>query len=75
MEYIELRGGACDDCTIAIANNDYSGMDDTQETATKAGIERIRKYLIIGDELGFEHSRCAVCNGLPGDRHQVGYLE
>jgi len=75
MEYFELNNGACDDCTIAIANDDYSGISDVQEAATREGIERIGKHLVIGDERGFEHNRCAVCGGLPGNRHQVGYLE
>jgi hypothetical protein len=74
MEYIELNGGACSDCTIAIANSDYSGMDDAQEQATRAGIEAIGQYLIVGDEMGFCHDRCVICGGLAGDRHKVGYL-
>ncbi len=28
MEYIELNGGACDDCVQAIANDDYGGTDE-----------------------------------------------
>lgn len=75
MEYIELNGRACDDCTIAIANDDYSGMNMEQVLATSAGLMRLNKNLVIGDELGFEHSKCAVCGGLAGNRHQVGYLE
>jgi hypothetical protein len=50
-------------------------MSDEQETKTREGIARINKHLVIGEELGFVHSRCAVCNGLAGHRHQVGYLE
>jgi hypothetical protein len=75
MEYIELTGGACDDCVIAIANDDYSGMDDKQELATRRGIERINEHLIVGDEQGFSWRSCAVCKGLAGNRHAVGFLK
>jgi hypothetical protein len=75
VEYVELRSGACEDCAVAIAIADYSGMSVEQAAKTRAGIARINKHLVIGEELGFAHSRCAVCNGLPGHRHQVGYLE
>jgi hypothetical protein len=74
LEHIELCGGACDDCTVALANNDYSGMDDAQEAATRAGIARIGQHLIVGEDCGFSHDRCAVCGGLAGNRHDVGYL-
>ncbi len=72
--YVDL-GGACDDCVIAIANDDYTGMDDETEARVRKGLERIGEWLVVGDELGFEHSRCAVCGDLPGNRHQVGYLK
>lgn len=75
VEYIEL-GGVCDDCVTAIVNDDYSGMDDEQEALTRAGIERIGHYLVVGEELGFSHHDCTVCgSGLGGNRHEVGYLE
>lgn len=74
MEYIE-HGSACDDCVSAIANDDYSGMDDTQEQATKEGLERIGKWLVVCEEIGFTHSRCDVCDGFAGNRHVIGYLE
>lgn len=74
MEYIEL-GGACGNCVIAIANDDYSGMSDAEETETRAGLERIGQYLVVGDETGFSWRACVVCHGLAGDRHEVGYLE
>jgi hypothetical protein len=73
MEYIEV-GLCCQDCTMAIANDDYTGMSDEQEAATRAGIERIGEYLIVGEEYGFSWQRCDVCDGLAGDRHEVGYL-
>lgn len=74
LEYIELRGGACDACVQAIANDDYSGMSDEEEAQVRAGLARVGEWLIVGDELGFCHDRCAVCGSFPGDRHEVGYL-
>lgn len=75
MEYIELNGGACDDCVQAIANDDYSGMSDEVEAQVRAGLEHIGKWLVIGEETGFDWRACAVCGGLAGNRHEVGYLE
>lgn len=74
MESIDA-GLACDDCVIAIANDDYSGMDDKQEKATKDGIDRLGKWLIVGEEYGFSWRRCDVCDGLAGNRHEISYLE
>jgi hypothetical protein len=73
MEYIEL-GECCNDCTIAIANDDYSGMDTAQEERTRQGIEAVGEYLIVGEECGFSWNACDVCGGLAGDRNKVGYL-
>lgn len=65
----------CEDCLIAIANDDYSGMSEDQEKATREGIEYLTKeygYLIPdGAEYGFSHRRCECCDGLPGDRYRV----
>jgi len=75
MEYIEV-GGACINCVIAIANDDYTGVSDELETAIKAGLERIGQWLIVGEETGFSWSRCVVCNwDFGGHRHAVGYLQ
>ncbi len=80
MEYIELNGGACDDCVQAIANDDYGGMTDEVEAAVRAGLRRIEESgtgatgLVVGVEMGFSWRPCAVCGGLAGDRHEVGYL-
>lgn len=71
--YVDL-GGACDDCVVAIANDDYSGMDDETEARVRAGLQRIGQWLIVGKETGFSHKSCVVCGGLAGDRHDVGYL-
>lgn len=68
---------ACTDCTIAIANDDYTGMDDSTEQRVRAGIARlsVRGYPVIGDELGFSWQGCDVCqNGLGGDKHEVSLL-
>ena len=73
LNYVE-HGSCCDDCTIAIANDDYTGMDDATEALVRDGIKRIGKYLIVGDEQGFSHRSCDVCGQLPGNRHEVGYL-
>src|SRR4051812_23875003 len=74
MTYIKLNGGACSDCIQAIANDDYSGIDDATEALVRRGIERIGQHLIVGEEQGFSWMPCAVCGGLAGDRHEVGYL-
>lgn len=74
MEYVNV-GGACDDCTIAIANGDYTGMDESQAQQTRAGMARVGRSLIVGDELGFRRSGCSVCRReLAGNKHEVGYL-
>ena len=73
MEFYEL-GTCCDDCVQAIANDDYTGMDDAREQEVRAGLERIGEYLIVGDEYGFSWRRCDVCDGLAGNRHDIGYL-
>ncbi len=78
-EEVVLRGGACEDCRQGIANDDYTGSSDKQAKATRAGIWRYAQHghhLVIGDEfLDFQTDRCAVCDGLPGDRWKVSYLK
>lgn len=74
MEYVEL-GRACVSCYIAIANDDYSGMDESQAQQTRQGLKRIGHSLIPGHELGFSWSTCCVClRHSGGDRCEVGYL-
>lgn len=68
---------ACIDCTIAIANDDYSGMDDTTEARVRAGLARLAKrgYPVIGDEYGFTWHGCDCCHdGLGGDKHEFALL-
>lgn len=74
MEYVEL-GRACDDCVIAIANDDYTGMSDERAAEVSFAIASINEYLIIGDDLGFCWQGCDVCGGLAGNMHEVGYLK
>ena len=74
FEYLELAGGACNDCTGAIAG-DSSGIEIDRREATAAGIKRIGHDLVIGDEIGFSWAPCGVCRSwLGGNRHAVGYL-
>lgn len=53
---------ACDNCAIAITNDDYTGMDDEEEEATREGIEELSKegYLVVGDEIGFSNDECDI---------------
>ena len=78
MEYIELIGGACQDCVQAIANDDYTGMSDKTEAHVRSSIAHVQDkagaHLVIGHEQGFSWRPCAVCGSLAGDRHAVGYL-
>ncbi len=78
MEYIELNGGACDDCVQAIANDDYTGMSDETAAHVRSGIDYVcgkaGACLVIGEERGFDWRSCTVCGALAGNRHQVGYL-
>ena len=41
QEYVEI-GQCCDDCAIAIANDDYTGMSEKQEDATREGTQTHR---------------------------------
>lgn len=68
---------ACGDCTIAIANGDFSGMDDETKAKVKAGLERLSKrgYPVIGKEYGFTWRGCDCClNGLGGNKHTFALL-
>lgn len=65
----------CGDCLSALANGDYSGMDDAQAKASEDGLAALEKeyrHLIAdGADYGFSHHRCECCDGLPGDRYRV----
>jgi hypothetical protein len=69
---IEAYGTACDDCVIAIANDDYTGMDDQRATEVASALEAIGRYLIVGDELGCMAGGCDVCGWMGyGNMHIV----
>jgi hypothetical protein len=75
--YVDV-GLCCDTCVQGIANDDYSGCSDDEESATRAGIwqhHEVGHYLIVGDEQGFSWQACDICGALAGDRHKVGYME
>lgn len=76
MQYIDL-GACCDDCYIAIANDDYSGISDERKNVVARAIwsyHAFDKHLIVGDDLGFSWQWCDICDGLAGNRHAVGYF-
>lgn len=67
----------CIDCTIAIANDDYSGIDDATEAKIRAGIERLSAkhgWLVIGDALGFTPNLCDCCGQGAGEKHACNAL-
>lgn len=76
-------GYCCNDCTIAVANDDYSGVDyylsglqaDARKEAIRSGIANADGHLVIGDPIGFMHGGCDVCGSrLSGERHAVSML-
>lgn len=71
-QFRELR--ACEDCLIAIANADFTGLDDARAEEVQAGMER-RNWLLIGDTANddeFSSTPCDVCGTrLAGARHEV----
>lgn len=75
-ELNHLTARACPDCLIAIANDDYSGMDDDRAIAVRAGIEQWYDEgyrLVPGDTVdpSFMWAECDICHGLAGDRYDV----
>ena len=66
---------ACVDCVVAIANDDYTGMDNEREAEVRAALEK-HEYAYGGEELGFSWAPCGVCGSrLGGDRTQVFEVE
>jgi len=65
----------CGDCLNALANDDYTGMDDEQEKATRNGLHHLAQtYKVIsidGAEYGFVGKPCECCDQLPGNRYRV----
>ena len=70
VDFTELK--VCSDCLSAIANDDYSGLDDSREREVRAAIAR-HHWLVAGtEEYGFSWTPCDVCqSSLGGDRHQA----
>jgi hypothetical protein len=57
---------------MAIANDDFTGMNDATETAVREGLERIGQWLYVGEDMGFMRCGCDVCLcPLAGDKHRV----
>lgn len=74
MKYEEI-GLCCEYCSIAIANDDYTGMDDETELRIRAGIWNHGPNLIVGEDQGFCRQGCDICgDGLGGNKHTVGKL-
>jgi len=68
---------ACADCALAIANDDYSGMDDEREDQVRTAVHHLYTdgYPVIGDELGFSWQGCDCCHsGLGGDMYELSIL-
>jgi len=65
----------CDDCAVAIANDDYSGMDDARAAAVRSALAQIAGYLALGDELGFCWRACGCCSAAAGNRHSAVILD
>jgi len=65
----------CSNCMMALANDDYTGMDDTEAKATEEGLAVLHgTYQMVipdGTDYGFEHAKCECCDGLAGDRFRV----
>lgn len=67
----------CQDCLMVIANNDWTGIDDSDIKRVKAGIEAIEGYACPGDsekDEDFSWRGCDCCNGLAGSRHHIVIL-
>lgn len=65
----------CGNCLIALANDDYTGMENDEEHATRLGLFRLEaRYEMVvpdGGELGFSHQDCECCDAKAGDRFRV----
>lgn len=68
---------ACEDCAIAIANDDYTGMDDTTETRIRLAVRQLSKrgFPVVGDEVGFTWRGCDCCHdGMGGTKYALVLL-
>lgn len=88
IETVEPDARVCVDCLMAIANDDYSGLDyHYDEAKAEKRMEEIQtgiwslsdegKYhLAVGEDEGFSWSGCDCCgSGLGGERHGVYLIE
>ena len=74
----------CTDCIMAIANDDYTGLDYYYDEAAERRMQNIKEgiasflpnYLVAGDDSDeFSRYDCDCCGeGLAGARHQVFVL-
>lgn len=74
-------GHACIDCVLAIANDDYSGMEGDTAARVRHAIARLNAegYSLNVDtydsEPHFSHAACDVCQScLAGDRLPITFL-
>lgn len=88
IETPEPDARVCVDCLMAIANDDYSGLDyyydeaeaETRMAEIKEGIwslsEEGKYHLAVGDDEGFSWSGCDCCGSdLGGERHGIHLIE
>ena len=69
----DTRREACADCYIAVANADYTGMDDDTAERVAAAVAALPPFATVGDDItDFGTSPCEVCGSrLAGSRHEV----
>lgn len=69
------RYEVCGSCLVALANDDYSDMDDSEEAQVKSGLawleEQHDRVIPDGEELGFSWHDCESCGALAGNRYLV----
>jgi hypothetical protein len=72
------EGICCADCALAMASNEYSGMDDATAArvrAAMASFARENLYPALGDEYGFSWRGCDCCGSdLGGDKFEFVVL-
>lgn len=66
----------CSNCVMGLVNDDYSGMSDEEERATKEGLDRLSaRYGTLtydGADLGeFNYADCQCCGAVGGHHYRV----
>jgi hypothetical protein len=66
----------CEDCLVALANNDYTGVSSAiDEISIRTGLDSLHaEYAMVipdGADYGFTHANCDSCGALPGNRFRV----